>query len=108
MTLPTWNGQPADPVNLPGLVRESFEILDAAMRGPSVRVLDQDELLHLVEAAGYLETMTGWARATAIPAARAAGASWSKLGAAMGVSRSTAQYRFEKAAKDWQENSQQP
>jgi hypothetical protein len=103
MTLPTWNGQPIDPNDLPRIIQESFETLNAAMSGPSVHKLTKDELLHIVEAGSYLESLTEWARTTTIPAARAAGASWAKLGAAMGTSRSTAQYRYEKAAKEWSE-----
>ncbi|MFE3170070.1 hypothetical protein ACFXI3_00430 [Amycolatopsis sp. NPDC059235] len=101
MPLPTWNGQPAEHQDIPKIQPDAFETLRAAMAGPSVHRLTSDQLLHLVEAASHLELMIEWTRLTAIPAARAGGASWAQLGAAMGVSRSTAQYRYERAAKEW-------
>jgi len=104
MPLPTWNGEQVHQNNLPSILPEAFETLYEAMRGPSVHRLTQAELLHIVEAASNLEGMVEWARRTAIPAARVTGASWAKLGAAMGVTRSTAQYRYEKAAKEWSES----
>ena len=100
MPLPTWNGQSVDLSSHPTLLRESFETLRAAIGGPSVNRLTEDELLHIVEAASHLEAMIEWARSAVMPAAREKGASWAKLGAAMGVSRSTAQYRYERAARD--------
>lgn len=106
MPLPTWNGQPiATAAELTTVLPEAFKTLQAAMGGPSVKQLTEEELLHIAEAAGHLESMVEWAHAAVVPAARVAGASWAKLGAAMGVSRSTAQYRYEKAAKEWEERA---
>lgn len=101
MPLPTWNGQPPNPTDLPNLMRESFDVLATAMGGPSVHGLSEAELLHIVEAASLLGTMIEWTHSAVVPAARTHGASWARLAAAMGVSRSTAQYRHEKAAKEW-------
>jgi hypothetical protein len=108
MLLPTWNGQQPDPADLPNLLHESFDVLSTAIGGPSVHRLSEAELLHIVEAASLLATMIEWTHSTVVPAVRAHGASWARLAAAMGVTRSTVQYRYEKAAKEWSARDQAP
>lgn len=100
MSLPTWNGEPVNPDDLLSVQREAFDTLAAAMGGRSVNSLSQPELLHLIEAASHLQPMIAWVEATAFPTAREAGASWATLASAMGVSRSTAQYRYKKNISD--------
>lgn len=92
--------------DLPTVLPESFAVVREAMGGHSVHALPEAELLHIIEAASHLEGMVTWVRSAVVPAAKASGASWAKLAAAMGVTRSTVQYRYEKAAKDWAAGSQ--
>lgn len=88
MTMPNWDD------------RAAFEHLQRVLGRLPADTFTEPELLHLLEAASQLEDLVERVRKAAIPAARAAGISWSKLGASMGVTRSTAQYRYEKATKD--------
>jgi hypothetical protein len=101
MARPTWNGEPVADDDLVSVLRESFELLIAAMREEApVSELSVPELLHLVEASSHLDRMSAWAETVAVPRAREAGASWAMLATAMGVRRSTAQSRYKKATQD--------
>jgi hypothetical protein len=110
MAMPTWNGQPVGPEDVPEVAKEAFEHLDKALKGLSGRPGTEADLLHLIEATSHLEAVVDRVQRTAIPAAREAGISWAKLGAAMGVSRATAQYRYERAiqglAEDWAQSNE--
>lgn len=98
MALPTWNGEPVAEDALPSVQRESFKLLTNVMRGDvSTEDLSLPELLHVIEAGSHLEVMAAWARMFVLPRAREAGASWTMLGSAMGVPRSTAQSRYKSA-----------
>jgi hypothetical protein len=105
MAVPTWNGQPVSPEDVQGVAKEAFDHLHKTVKGLSVDPATEAEMLHLIEAMSHLEDAVERMRRTAIPAARAAGISWAKLGAAMGVTRATAQYRYERAthglAEEW-------
>jgi hypothetical protein len=92
--------------------RAAFEHLHTVLGRLPDGEFTETELLTLLEAASHLDGLVERVRKTAIPAARAAGVSWSRLGAAMGVTRSTAQYRYEKAterqAADWAGSDETP
>src|SRR5690242_1064415 len=106
--LPTWNGQPMDRANIVAVSREAFDIALEVMTGTGVLEYSKDELLHLLEAGTLLDHMSSFANELALQLARERGASWGQLGAAMGVSRSSAQYRYERQVREYEEREGLP
>jgi hypothetical protein len=98
MSLPTWNGQPVDDndTSIVARTREAYDLVQAAMSDVGHFSGSKEEVLHLLEAGSYLDRMATFTTSVAIVRAREAGASWAKLAAAMGVSRSSAQSRYER------------
>lgn len=99
--LPTWDGQPVTQDNIMTVTRAAFDIVFDEMAGASTLTLTKVELMHLLEAGSYLYAMGSYATSVALTAARDAGATWGELGAAMGVSRSSAKSRCERQARGW-------
>jgi hypothetical protein len=99
--LPTWDGQTVTQDNIMAVARAAFDIVLDEMAGASTLTLTKVELLHLLEAGSYLYWMGSYATSVALTAARDAGASWAALGAAMGVSGSSAKSRYERQAREW-------
>jgi hypothetical protein len=97
--LPTWNGQTVTQDNIMAVTRAAFDIVFEDMAGASTLALSKEELLHLLEAGSYLYWMGSYTTSVAITTARKAGASWAELGAAMGVSRSSAKSRYERQVR---------
>ncbi|MEH3140937.1 MAG: hypothetical protein PGN37_12305 [Mycobacterium kyogaense] len=98
--MPTWNGQAVTQEDVIKVARSAFEIVLEHMRGTSMPTDSKHELLHLLEAGSYLYWMGTYTTSVALTAARDAGASWNELGAAMGVSRSSAKSRYEREVRD--------
>jgi hypothetical protein len=99
--LPTWDGQTVTQDNIMAVARAAFDIVLDEMAGASTLTLTKVELLHLLEAGSYLYWMGSYATSVALTAARDAGASWAALGAAMGVSGSSAKSRYEQLSREW-------
>jgi hypothetical protein len=88
--LPTWNGQTVTQDNIMAVTRAAFDIVVEDMAGASTLARTKVELMHLLEAGSYLYWMGSYATSVALTLARDAGASWAELGAAMGITRSSA------------------
>jgi hypothetical protein len=63
---------------------------DGEDAGPAVRTLDVSELLELLALAEVITRKAGYGRQLTVRAARAAGASWSQIGRAMGSTKQSA------------------
>lgn len=97
--MPTWNGQAVTQEDVIAVARTAFEIVLEQMRGSSMPT-SKHEALNLLEAGSYLYWMGTYTTSVSLTAARDAGASWSELGTAMGVSRSSAKSRYEREVRD--------
>jgi hypothetical protein len=64
--------------------------LDVEVAGPAARSLDAATLLELLTLAEVITRKAGYGRQLTVRAARAAGASWSQIGRAMGSSKQAA------------------
>lgn len=86
-------------------ILQSWEVLREAM-GSADRLDSRagDDLLHVVEAAAWLERLAKAGRHLFVPIAKTNGASWAELAAAMGVSRATAQHRHGQGVEEWEES----
>jgi hypothetical protein len=98
--LPTWDGQTVTQDKIIAVSRAAFDLVLEDMTGAPILTLTKVELLHLLEAGSYLYWMGTYATSVALTAARDAGASWAELGSAMGVSSSSAKYRYERQARE--------
>jgi hypothetical protein len=98
--LPTWDGQPVTQDNIMAVTRAAFDIVFDEMAGRSRLARTRVELLHLLEAGTYLHSMGTYATAVALTAARDAGATWAELGAAMGLSSSSAKSHYERRVRE--------
>jgi hypothetical protein len=98
--LPTWNGQTVTQENIMAVTRAAFDAVVEEMTGLSSLARPKEEALHLLEAGSYLYWMGSHATSLALAAARDAGASWAELGAAMGLSRASAKFRYERMVRD--------
>ena len=96
--LPSWNAQAVTQENVTDVTREAFDVVLEHMTS-SARAESKDELLHLLEAGSYLYWMGSYATSAALREARDAGASWAEMGAAMGISRSSAKSRYEREVR---------
>lgn len=96
MPTPTWHNEPVNPSEYPHAMREASEVALSAMSGPALPSLNTVELLHILEAASWLDYLRVWATEAVFPIARESGASWAQLAAAMGESRSTVKSRYER------------
>ncbi|MFD7306953.1 hypothetical protein [Promicromonospora sp. NPDC059942] len=103
--LPTWNGEvvSSPATEMPEILDEAPEVLRNALGG-SLSRMGTRELLHAIEAAAWLNLFGESGQRAIAPAAKAGGASWADLAAAMGVSRSTAKYRYQQEAAEWEQH----
>jgi hypothetical protein len=103
--LPTWNGKPVDQSSqeMVEATTQAWDVLREALSG---HLTDRpaQELLHAVEAAAWLERLSDVGRHLLVPITKVNGASWAELGAAMGVSRATAQHRHQEQVKEWEDS----
>lgn len=110
MPLPTWNRQTVDQAS-PAMYEASdqaWEVLRGALVSADLRRRSAGELLHALEAAAWLDRFAAAGRHLLVPAAKANGASWADLAAAMGVSRATAQHRHKQGVEEWEESVRRP
>lgn len=105
MPLPTWNGEPVEEGSrqMVEAIEQSWDVLREVMGGTALTKRSSQDLLHAVEASAWLERMSEAGRHLVVPLAKVNGASWAELGAAMGVSRATAQHRHRQEVEDWEE-----
>ncbi|MQA09578.1 MAG: hypothetical protein GEU98_13705 [Pseudonocardiaceae bacterium] len=106
MALPTWRRKPVDRGS-PEMYEASdqaWDVLRDAMGSTGLTRRSSDELLHAIEAASWLERSALAGRHLLVPIAKANGASWADLAAAMGVSRATAQHRHKQEVEEWEES----
>jgi hypothetical protein len=107
MPLPTWNGEPMEEGSpeMYEATLQAWAVLQEAMgsRG-GLHKRPASYLLHAVEASAWLERISAVGRHLFVPIAKANGASWADLAAAMGVSRATAQHRHRQEAEEWEDS----
>jgi hypothetical protein len=106
MPLPTWNRAPVDQGS-PAMYEASdqaWDVLREALGGSGLMRQSAKDLLHALEAAAWLDRFAAAGRHMLAPMAKANGASWADLAAAMGVSRATAQHRYKQEVEEWEES----
>lgn len=82
---------------------QAWDVLRAALGGSGLMRQSPEDLLHALEAAAWLDRFAAAGRHMLVPMAKANGASWADLAAAMGVSRATAQHRHKQEVEEWEE-----
>jgi hypothetical protein len=97
-TPPTWNGELPDFHDWPEIARQAFDLVLRRSRGEFVP-RGKDDQMHVLEASSWVLVLAESVQRHALVATRDMDASWAELGDAIGLGRSTAKSKYNRAIR---------